>query len=422
MSEPTTTTAQATVPHERLAALDILRGFALLGVLMVNLPFAGMPMAAALTPADGVNAPLSELTAWALVKGLGWTKFVALFSLLFGIGLVLQLSRAEARGASTDFYRRRLAILAVLGLVHGLFFWVGDILLPYAVAGFVLYLLRKKSPKVLIGLAIPLFVIGIGLSTGVALLDGEGGTANQTEATAGSADSTPPTSEETWSEKTHRAWTEGPLGLTLKVRAIEYLGWLAISSIISFNWHVMALFLVGAAIMKRGWLAAEYRRGHGRLACWGLAVGLALESASIGFEIHTQFAKGLPNAVGALVHEVGSLTLAAGYLGMVLWLVHSGKLKWLYTPLSAVGRTALTSYLGQSVAFNVLFPWFGLGLWNALSRVQILSLGAVIFTLQVLMAIFWLRRFTMGPCEWLWRWLTYGRRPPLRVVRSSALA
>ena len=401
---------------QRLVLLDVLRGFALFGVLLVNLPFAAMPADAAMTPVGGTAAPWSDLVPWALIKGLGETKFVSLFSLLFGIGLVLQLGRAEARGASTGFYVRRLVILAVLGLGHGLLLWHGDILLPYAVAGFVLYLLRKKSPRTLIRLAVPLLVIGIALSAGVTLLDdsssGDAGLAGQEETSElGRLLGT----DESWTEIEARAWTEGPLKLTMTVRALEYIGWLILSCLISFNWHVMALFLVGAAIMKRGWLGTEYRAEHGRLACWALAIGIALEAVAVGLQLSTNFAAGTPAAVASLFHEVGSLVLAAGYLGSVAWLVHGKKLQALHAPFSAVGRTALTSYLGQSVAFNLLFPWYGLGLWGDLTRAQLVGLVFLVYIVQMLLAILWLRRFTMGPCEWLWRWLTYGKRPGLLI-------
>ncbi|MEM8998324.1 MAG: DUF418 domain-containing protein, partial [Acidobacteriota bacterium] len=158
---------------DRLVALDVLRGFALFGVLLVNVPFAALPTSEALRPAPGAGG--SELWGWILVKALAETKFVSLFSLLFGIGLVLQLGRAEARGGDTGFYRRRLAILGAVGLFHGLLLWQGDILFPYAVAGAVLYLLRRRSPRALVRVAVPLLVIGVALSTGLAAVGGDDG-------------------------------------------------------------------------------------------------------------------------------------------------------------------------------------------------------------------------------------------------------
>lgn len=397
---------------ERLVVLDVLRGFALFGVLIVNLPFAALPSEWALAPVEGAASPLRELVPWAIVKAFGETKLVSIFSLLFGIGLVLQIGRAEARGSSTTFYLRRLGILAVIGLLHGLLLWFGDILLPYAIAGFVLYLLRHQSPRRLVALAIPLFLVGILLSAGVTVLD--------PGASAGGGEKLSLLGfKGTWGELEARAWQDGLWQLTFTVRAIEYVAWLFISSLISFNWHVMALFLLGAALMKQGALERRHRRRHGQLAVVGWIVGLVLEGVAISWWLVSDFAPGLAGLAPTLLHEVGSLVLAAGYVGTVAWMVHGGLGKWLYPPLAAVGRTALSCYLGQSVAFNLLFPWYGLGLWGELDRLQLLILGCGLFALQAVLAMLWLHRFTMGPLEWLWRWATYGVRPPLRKGDAS---
>ncbi|MEO1370631.1 MAG: DUF418 domain-containing protein, partial [Acidobacteriota bacterium] len=183
--------------------------------------------------------------------------------------------------------------------------------------------------------------------------------------------------------------------------------------------HVLALFCLGAAAMKLGLLGADRRSLHGRLAINGLVAGLVLEASAIGLWLHTDFAPGAAGALATLLHEVGSLVLAAGYLGAVLWLVHRSPKRApgpIQAPLAAVGRTALTSYLGQSVVFNLLFPHWGLGLWSQLGRPTLIALAALIFLAQAAVATLWLRRFSMGPCEWLWRWGTYGARPPLRLL------
>ncbi|MEM8997000.1 MAG: DUF418 domain-containing protein, partial [Acidobacteriota bacterium] len=224
--------------------------------------------------------------------------------------------------------------------------------------------------------------------------------------------------ELTWDALERRAWTEGPAALTLGVRAGQYLIWLGLSSIISFNWHVLALFCLGAAAMKLELLGADRRSLHGRLAALGVTAGLLLEAAAVVLWLRTGFSPGAVDALATVLHEVGSLVLAAGYLGAVLWLVHraAGRPPGpIQTPLAAVGRTALTSYLGQSAVFNLLFPFWGLGLWSRLDRPTLIALSAVIFLAQAAVATLWLRRYAMGPCEWLWRWGTYGARPPLRL-------
>ncbi|MEO1087763.1 MAG: hypothetical protein AAFY88_26310 [Acidobacteriota bacterium] len=308
----------ATSRTDRLVALDVLRGFALFGVLLVNLPFAALPTAEALQPPPGAGS--SELWGWIVAKALAETKFVSLFSLLFGIGLVLQLGRVEARGGETGFYRRRLAILGAVGLSHGLLLWQGDILFPYAIAGAVLYLLRRRSPRTLVAIAAPLLVIGIALSTGLAAIDDGDGSSPEDAAVIGEIVAafgveTEDPDELTWEAVERRAWTEGPVTLTLGARATQYLIWLGLSSIISFNWHVVALFCIGAAAMKLELLGAERLALHGRLAAGGVAAGLVLETVAVGLWLRADFAPGAVSALATLLHEVGSLALAAGYLG-----------------------------------------------------------------------------------------------------------
>ena len=368
---------------ERILSLDVLRGFALYGVFIVNAAVSARPFAEAIAaPLDG---PRTELLAWAILNGVFVTKFVAIFSLLFGMGLVLQCDRIAAKDESAKIYRRRLGWLALFGVLHGCLLFEGDILLPYAVIGAVLFLLRERSTRFWLACAVCAYAVGLALEAFVATL--------------------PFPEDPALDEVIQRAHDAGPLSLLIRVRVTEYLGWLFVSSITMFNWQVLSLFFVGAAVMRHGLLAPRHSGLHKRVALLGWLIGTSLELAALF--LHGEEPSPWNDALGAIAFSLGCVFLAGGYVGTVLWIVRVGRLPRLQRALAAVGRTALSNYLAQSVLMNVLFYWFGLGLYESVSRMGVLALVSTLFALQMLLSLWWLRRFRMGPAERLWRRLTY---------------
>ena len=219
-------------------------------------------------------------------------------------------------------------------------------------------------------------------------------------------------------EALEKAKRDGPFLEVLAARPFDYLGWLIVSSLTSFNWRVVGLFFVGAAVMKAGLVDRSRRAFHRRTAWTGLLLGGGLQLLVVGLVIvgsrSGESASVWAGLGVALATEVGSLALAAGYAASVVLAVHAGVLPWLQRALAAVGRTALTNYLLQSVAMNLVFFTIGLGLYDRLSGVAVLTLFSGVFALQIVASVIWLRSFTMGPVEWFWRTRTYGRRIPLR--------
>jgi len=391
--------AAVTEPSDRLIGLDVLRGFALYGVLLTNAFVSARPMEVALRPPDGLFSNVTETFAWGVLDGLLVTKFVALFSLLFGMGLVLQNQRAEAKGLPfARIYRRRLFILALMGIAHGCLLFEGDILFVYAVVGGFLFLFRDQTAKTLFVFALVPFVIGLLLSFGWAWFDLETILA-QAEKSAGDQSVARPET----------------LGQLLATRPFEYLGWLVISSFLSFNWRVVAFFFTGAAIMKSGWIQPSYVNLQRKVGLICMGLGLAVEAIgmvaelSIDTELLSVQSTTTNRMLIAFCDEIGSVILSLGYAGTVLWLVHSGRLVWLQRGLAAVGRTALTNYLLQSVAMNIAFAAFMMGMYDKLSRMEVLLWFSAVFAIQIVISVLWLRFFSMGPVEKMWRSLTYRR-------------
>ncbi|MGB7328289.1 MAG: DUF418 domain-containing protein [Rubripirellula sp.] len=397
--------ATPTTTPERLFGLDVLRGFALCGVSLVNAWLSARPMSEAFAfpkPDTGTSSWL-DAVAWSVFDGLLVTKFVTLFSLLFGIGLVLQNQRAEANGLPfSKIYRRRLAILAGLGIVHGFVLFEGDILFLYAIVGAILFGFRNQSPQVLLWLSAIPFTIGVILSLLWAGFDLE---------------------NLLMSAKIDAGEIESPRPQTvlevLMIRPVDFIGWLVVSSFMSFNWRVVSFFFLGAAIMKNGWIRPHHVERQRRAAVIGLAVGLSIELVGVWLATFDEPSLGI-RLGRALCDEFGSIILSVGYAGSILWFVHAGHLQSRFLqPLSrglaAVGRTALTNYLLQSVVMNIVFMDFLLGYYNRLSPIEVLIVFTTLFAIQIIASTAWLNRFKMGPVEWFWRTLTYRGIPSAKA-------
>ncbi len=345
---------------DRIVTLDVLRGFALLGVYVVNLPSFALTSDAAYAPPT--TDTWADTAAWFAVTALLMTKFVALFSLLFGMGLMLQRRRAEAAGRDfTRPYLRRLAVLAVLGLLHGVFLFVGDILFVYSVAGLALLLLHRARPRTCWILAGACFLVGACLSAVV--LGSPDAPPSAAELPVWAADENvrfqdfvdTDFGEAAWPAFERKAYQTGPYRSTLLVNSVGYASWLVVSSVISFNWRVLAWFLVGAALIRQGFFEEHRRAWHVRCAWIGGTLGLALEACSTW----RRFASGSQDGdlLAVLATEVGATLLTFGYLGAIALFVSSGTLPRLRAGLAAAGRMALTNYLGQSLISNALFRW-----------------------------------------------------------------
>jgi uncharacterized protein len=299
-------------------------------------------------------------------------------------------------------------VLAVLGLLHGIFLFVGDILFVYSIAGALLLLWRRGSPREYLLAAAALVAVGSGLSW----LFWE-----PTTAPTG----TPPSwtitenitleqllddGEDHWTAFESKAYGDGPYRSTLVINIVAFLYWLLASSLASFNARVLAFFLVGAALMKLGFFTARGRRWHRAMATIGFGAGIPVSVAasqlgSPGGEFDAR------NAIAAVLDGVGSLGVVFGYLGLVPWLMDCSRVaRWL-RPIAAAGRMALTNYLLQSVIGDVLFRWYGFDQFRNWTHAELLATSVLIWSAQCIASVAWLRAFSMGPLETLWRRLTY---------------
>lgn len=419
-----TTLAPVSAP-ERIAVIDQLRGFAIFGILVVNTFYFFHPF---LAPQLTAAATVADRAAHFLITFLFLGKFYTLFSFLFGLGLHVQMSRAADRGGRiVPVYLRRLLILAVFGLAHGALLWIGDILLLYAATGLLLLLLfRNRSPRtlkvwaiILIAGLVLFFGLAVGALQAARLAPPESGAWERIEADFAAI------ANEVEADVVHDydVYAGGGFTEITRERWHDYLGILAKVGLWMLP-TVLAMFLLGLRAGKLGWFSptAEQAAQRRRLLRWALPLGLVLNFyvASSGFE---QNRIGLEILswqtffqVAALT--IGSICLALSWVSLFILAGRTGRGLRLLAPLAPVGRMALSNYLLQSLVMTTVAYGYGFGLFGQVGLGLGLLLAIVFFGLQIPLSRWWLARYRFGPVEWVWRTLTYGRRPQMQERRA----
>ena len=391
-----------TTASERIHTLDLLRGFAMFGVLWANLNtgYGVKP------PASGIDRAL----AWAQQNLLDG-RFYTLLGFLFGIGFSIQLARAESRGRDLlRFHMRRMAVLLGIGLVHGLLIWRGDILTLYAVIGMLLVPYRRLSQRGLLIAALVTFV-----TVSAVQRFGE---------QAGVVPATLPSSVHADSVYAHGSTRE-----IFAQRASDYGVWytsLASAALAGF----LTLFILGVWVGRAGIV----QRLRERRSTLRRALVTAILCCAGGFLLRHYLNLWWPHPAsppaGLLARALLLPRFLAGLVAgnLAVWAmsaIYAASLALLYqregwarrlAPLVAVGRMTLTTYVTQSIVCTLLFYHYGLGWYGRASYRHMLALAVVLFGLQIWFCRWWLSRFRFGPVEWLWRSLSYGRRQPMKLT------
>jgi uncharacterized protein len=399
---------------DRITAIDVLRGVALLGILVMNIQLFAMPTAALANPTAFGDLSGANWWTWLLSRLLADQKFMTLFSMLFGAGIVLMTSRVAARGgAPARFHYRRMLWLLLFGLAHAYLLWDGDILVLYAVCGLLLYPCRTWSPRALLALGLGALAIGSGLSlvTGWQLLS-----APESVIAMFAGDWQPSTDALSRELAAYRGgWlTQLPqrAAVSFEFHAIDILAW--------GLWRAGGLMLIGMALFKLDVFGARRTRAfYALLAAIGVLGGLPIVAYGIHLDIAARWDMRFSEFFGDQFNYWGSLPVALGYTGLVMLLCGSDALKGLGRRLEAVGRMAFTNYLVQSIVCTTIFYGHGLGLFGRVSRTGQIAIVAGVWLVELYVSPIWLRHFHMGPFEWIWRALTYGTLPPFQRRAST---
>ena len=402
-----------TPPSERIIALDALRGFALLGILVINIWLFALPTVATFNPTlygdfSGVN-----YLAWAISHVFFEQKFVTLFTFLFGAGIVLFLESKTRKGQpGKRLHRSRTFWLLVIGLGHAYLLWWGDILVFYALCGFIVVWVWQWRPKrqfilgtIMFALPSLLYLI---LGLGYFSLDEDGRAEIEDDVLASFGAGFSPEREIEiyqggWVEQlTHRA------PIVFEAHTFGFL--------FEAFWMLGGLMIIGMALYKWGVISNERSTRFYKRVCVGVG-GLGLALVLTGVWVREELAwETVPVLTVAFQFNYwGALLLATGYLAGIMLLCRWFQSSITVQALAAVGRTAFSNYLFQTVIATTIFYGYGLGLFGELSRVELLGVVVLIWAIQIPLSVWWLRRFQFGPVEWVWRTLTYRKRQPLRL-------
>jgi uncharacterized protein len=384
---------------ERIDAIDVLRGLALFGVLAINIVTVfRVSIFAQFLPNAEPMGPLDRAVSAVLTVAVDF-KALALFSLLFGVGLAIQFERLAGDARRTILLVRRLGVLLAIGLVHLYLIWNGDILVEYALAGCVVLPFLYGPRWLVAGAALLLLVLYVmmPLLPPVVALPGAAGMAALVE-------------DATWAYGTGGFFDV----LAFRIREIPAV----------FPLHVVvfprtvALFLVGAFVWRSGVL--RHPKAN-RLLLFGIAgvgilLGGGLDLAAAGRELF-----GWPSlGRGRFPAErLGAIVLALGYGAMVIAVMTVPGGRRMLAWAAPLGRMAFTNYLAQSVICGWIFYGYGLGQFGRLGAAATLAIGVLIYVAQVMFSAWWLRRYRFGPVEWLWRSLMYGVRQPMSKPRRA---
>lgn len=403
-----------TAEPERIRSLDTLRGFAVLGILVMNVQSFAMPVSAYMNPTNYGDLHGINFAVWLAGNLFFDQKFLSMFSMMFGAGITLMTSRVAERGERpARLHYRRMLWLLLIGLLHAYLLWYGDILVLYALCGMLVYPARKWKPRTLLVVAAALLAVGSLISLFFGL-------------------SMPYWPREQVTEVVEM-WQPSPEKINAELQAYHG-GWLKqmerrvptafqfqVFPTVFFIWKPAGLMLIGMAFYKTGVFAAQASRAfYARMIAMGVFVGLPL----VGYGVYRNFAAAwqlrYSMFLGQQWNYWGSLLVAFAWIGALMLICRSGAWQGLTSRLAAVGRMAFTNYLLQTILCTAVFYGHGFGWFGSAERWQQALVVVGVWVIQLVVSPIWLRHFDFGPFEWLWRSLTYGARQPFRRVTTSS--
>lgn len=367
----------------RIEQLDTVRGIAILGILLMNIFAFSLPLSAYLNPFYTATVEAPEAVVWGIFNLFFQGKILAIFTLLFGATLSLLQYHTNA------WNQCRLWVLAAFGLIHGVFFWDGDILLAYSLTGlFAIYMLNHYSETALLKFSVSIYLIGL-----VILL------------VLGSA--TDPT--HFWQSTPEQVYFEtaqkvagGVEGLTTRAAGMATMMEMLF---IQYGWQLLAVMLIGALLMRNGWLKGAFSQSHyRRVALLLIPPALLVQIVSLYIQSLFSWSFFATSIVGYIVGELMIPMQSLGYIALIygFWRTIRG---WCITGLlQNIGKMALSNYLLQTLICTTIFYHFGY--FNQFTRVELLAFILPIWSINFAFSYYWLRQFKQGPMEWCWRKLT----------------
>jgi uncharacterized protein len=411
----------------RITTIDAVRGFAVCGILLMNIVSMGMPGFAYIDPTYWGRPDRTDLAFWAVNYVLADGKMRALFTMLFGASMLLISERAAARGdgkSPAELQYRRLFWLFAFGMIHAWFFWYGDILVSYAIAGAITYPLWRWRTRSLAVLAALLLLVQVGLNLGhYADLSNAQAVATSVEA---------PAKARADAEKTLRAMAPDQQAAAAEFRGYRggfvdalnarvplatmfqtMLMWLGMPELLGF-------IALGMVLFRTGFFSGRWRtRSYAAVIVAGYLVAVPAMVPVARAVMASDW-----NPVTLPLYDTIGLALrpaiALAHAAVVILLVQSGRAGWLGARLEAAGRMAFSNYLGTTIVTTTIFYGYGFGLFGTLSRAELYWIVLLVWVMILGWSKPWLARFDYGPLEWAWRRLARGEPVPIR--RRTAIA
>lgn len=389
----------------RIAGLDVTRGFAVMGILAMNIVAFAMPENAYITPRAWGGDTGADLWVWAFNYVVFDSKMRGLFSMMFGASTLLVIQSAVAAGANpAGTHYGRMIVLALFGLIHFFLIWFGDILFLYAMCGMLLYLFRNLSIKALRRWAVGFFVLGMvfaGAQFGALSMGGMAAAPPELRQAYTNVSAKMAYGSEDSQEQLDLYRSDLPTIVTTKLRddiAQPFVG------VLLFGPETLALMLIGMIMFKSGLLRGTWELARlDKWRNWCLGIGIVANLLLLWW----QFQTGLDPIILLLATFWASVPfdflMSIGYACLFMGLAQRFATSPLIARFAAVGRAAFTNYLGTSLLMTALFYGWGLGQFGYWSRIEIYGPVLAIWVLMLLWSKPWLDRYRFGPLEWLWR-------------------
>ncbi|GAA4813546.1 DUF418 domain-containing protein [Litoribaculum gwangyangense] len=422
---------------QRINSMDIIRGIALLGILLMNITGFGLPFAYG-DPTNAGGSTGWNLKVWIMDNMFFEGTMRGLFTMLFGAGFILLTTRAESQGGGikvADLYYRRILWLLLFGIIHVyLMLWYGDILYPYALFGLMLFPLRNTKPKYLLIAGLVLLTIGsiksINHYNQNVETKTEGLVVEKLKANNEDVELTKEQEKALgkWEELKKSKKTEDEVNEAIKENQEGY--WSIVKSRYNVNefmqanlvyefwvWDILSFMLIGIAFFK--WSIFHAKRSfkfYTLLMLVGYAVGLLVNYYETAMIVHSDFDV-IEMSKADQTYQLGRLFTTLGHIGLFMLFIKSGILKFLQNALAAVGKMALTNYLMHTVICTTFFLGYGFGMFGKLQRYELYYVVIAIWVVQLIYSPIWLKYFRYGPAEWLWRSLSYKKLQPFKLTK-----
>ena len=383
----------------RIHSLDLIRGFAVLGILIMNITSFSQISMAYMNPTIGAGLEGYNQYFHGFNYIFADTRFMSIFSILFGAGVVLFTQRIEAKGRRVvALHYKRMFWLLIFGLIHAYFIWAGDILVAYAICGSLVFFFRKKSIRTLLIMTVILFLIPICLN----YMTYYGMPEEALESTF--AFFYPSTEQIAAQTKI----MQGSYIEQMPLRIENALELQTLVFMIDTFWRTSAMMLLGMILYRKGILSGDNSTAYYKNMIWvGFVPGLIISILGLNQVYSSNWSGAYVMNIGANYKFVSGLLMALGYIGLVIWIYKKGIFKKLQNRLQATGRMAFTNYIGMSVICTLIFNGHGLGLFGTFDRLQQFLIVMGVWVIMLIISPKVLKKYQFGPLESMWRKLTY---------------